>query len=254
MELKFIGTNAAFSLGPGHFHANALLESKNSQKMLIDCGSDARFSLTEMNYTYRDINALYVSHLHADHIGGIEWLVINAFFDPKCGKINLFGNIEVLNELWDNSLSGGLSRVNGDNTNLETFFNVTYIEGEGHFTWEGSDFQLVSEKHVTTDTSMMPCYGLFFNTGDKHVLFTADTQFNPAKLSGYFDKSDIIFHDCETSPNKTGVHATYEDLCTLDGNVKRKMWLYHYDSNHIPNALKDGFCGFVQKGQIFDLL
>ena len=43
--------------------------------------------------------------------------------------------------------------------------------------------------------------------------------------------ADIIFHDCETLPFKSGVHAHYEDLKTLDDKTRKKMWLYHYQDN-----------------------
>jgi len=71
-------------------------------------------------------------------------------------------------------------------------------------------------------------------------------------IGDYLDQADIIFHDCETSPFKSTVHAHYEDLTTLPTAIKNKMWLYHYQRGTLPNARKDGFCGFVKRGQIFD--
>jgi hypothetical protein len=65
--------------------------------------------------------------------------------------------------------------------------------------------------------------------------------------------ADVVFHDCETYPFKSGVHAHYDDLVTLPKEQKAKMWLYHYGPDPKQNANKDGFCGFVQKGQTFEV-
>ena len=35
-------------------------------------------------------------------------------------------------------------------------------------------------------------------------------------------------------------------------NARAKMWLYDYNDGNVPDALKDGFLGFVRCGQSFD--
>lgn len=64
--------------------------------------------------------------------------------------------------------------------------------------------------------------------------------------------ADVIYHDCETSPFKSGVHAHYNDLKTLPSATKAKMWLYHYQPGEKPDALADGFLGYATKGQSYD--
>ena len=86
----------------------------------------------------------------------------------------------------------------------------------------------------------------------KTVFITTDTQFCPNQIMDFYKMADVIFHDCEATKFKSGVHAHYDELCTLPKEVKAKMWLYHYQTNDRP-ADKDGFLGFVAKGQEFDL-
>ena len=90
--------------------------------------------------------------------------------------------------------------------------------------------------------------------GDKGptVFITMDTQFQPEFISEISKKVSIIFHDCETSPFKSIIHTHYEDLCTLNGKIKQKMWLYHYQPDPEYNPKADGFKGFIEKGQEFD--
>ncbi|MBA2728166.1 MAG: hypothetical protein H0U49_08350 [Parachlamydiaceae bacterium] len=98
----------------------------------------------------------------------------------------------------------------------------------------------------------MPSFGLFFKVDDLKIFITTDTQFTPDHLMGYYEEADIIFQDCETSSMFSNVHAHYRDLITLNPDIKHKMWLYHYNPGPLPNAKKDGFQGFVKKGQCFD--
>lgn len=103
-----------------------------------------------------------------------------------------------------------------------------------------------------SEYTINPSYGLLFKANGKKVFITTDTQFTPHQLMDFYKDSDIIFHDCETSKYTSGVHATYKEVITLDKAIKNKMWLYHYNPGKLPNAKKDGFLGFVNKGQSFD--
>lgn len=76
-------------------------------------------------------------------------------------------------------------------------------------------------------------------------------------MKAYYNESDVIIHDCETM-YKSGVHAHYDNLKTLDEDIKRKMKLVHYQDNVLDEwnmweskAKSDGFFGFVKPGLIY---
>lgn len=84
----------------------------------------------------------------------------------------------------------------------------------------------------------------------KKVFITTDCQFCPAQIHDFYNMADLIFHDCEVG-FRSGVHPNYDDLMTLPKETKKKIWLYHTDGV-LPDAKKDGFLGFVEKGQVFE--
>lgn len=249
MRLLFLGVSSAFEVGKGKFHSNMLLESETGQKMLIDCGSDARHSLHEQGYTYNDIDAVYISHLHADHAGGLEWLGFCKYFYEQ-QKPKLYVSSDQINSLWENNLSAGMSTLEHQEVNLSTFFNVQSITDLA-FDWEQYTFKLIKTHHVSNNGKLVPSYGLLITTGRQKIFITSDTRFDPDYLDSFYKEADVIFQDCETHSKPSGQHAHYDELKTLDNNIKNKMWLYHYTDKHLPNPIKDGFNGFVGFGQCF---
>jgi len=230
-----------------------LLINDKQEKLLIDCGSDARFSLFKQNMSHLDIDSVYISHLHADHAGGLEWLALTSKFDPRCTKKpNIYISESMVSDLWNKTLSGGLSTIQCEFAQLDTFFNIKTIPVNGTFTWDTTDFRLVQTVHVMNGFSLMYSFGLLFEVNDLKVFITTDTQFAPKQMFDMYERADIVFHDCETAIFPSGVHATYSELCTLPDHLKAKMWLYHYNPGQLPDAKAEGFCGFIVPGQSFD--
>ncbi len=232
---RFIGIGSASTLKD--FNSNAFF-SKNGKNMLIDCGMDIRFSLARAGLKAKDINAVYISHLHADHIGGLEWLAFNIYFIGH--RVSLYISSEMVNKLW-RSLKSGLSCLEGKQANLTTYFDVCPVKSK--FNFEGVDFSLVQCVHVLNENEIMPSYGLHWENEDKKYFLTTDTQFCP-HLKHWYNKSDVIFHDCETG-FRSGVHAHYDDLKTLPDATKKKMYLYHCGDTNLPDAFFDGFAGYA---------
>lgn len=251
VKLTFLGTGSAFTTGCNNFQSNMLLENTKGKRLLIDCGSDVRLSLFEQGFSYEDISAVFISHLHADHTGGLEWLAFNTYFH-KLPKPALYISNKLVKCLWNNVLKGGLDSLDNSKAALSTFFDVRPVADPGYFIWSRTQFTLIPTRHTKTFQKNNPSFGLMFKVKGKTLLITADTQFTPKLFEDYYDQADMIFHDCEVSDTPSGVHATYEQLKELDPVIKGKMWLYHYDSNRLPNAKKDGFLGFVKKGQTFN--
>ncbi len=253
MQLIFLGTGSSFIVDKSNFHSNMLLKADSGEMLLIDCGSDARRSLHALGLSYRDIKNVYVSHAHADHAGGLEWLAFARKFDVlQLSKPNLFLSETMVDSLWEHTLSGGLTSLSNEPATLSAYFQVHPVPINGSFVWQGITFQVIQNLHVCSPYANMPSFGLYFSVGSRTVYITTDAQFNPSHMLTYYLNSDLIFHDCETTAIPSKVHAHYEELKTLDSNIKAKMWLYHCDRT-FSFAKADGFAGFVRRGQCFNL-
>jgi ribonuclease BN (tRNA processing enzyme) len=255
MKLTFLGVGSPFS-SQQLYHSNMLLTAESGCRMLIDCGSDIRFSLGEHGMSAEKllarIDAIYVSHLHADHIGGLEWVAFNCYFGPARLRPKLFAEENLLQRLWDHGLRAGLESVQGKCMTLDDYFDCRPVPEGGSFQWEGMGFKLIKMPHIMSGCRDHSSYGLFIEQERTAIFITTDTQFQPEIVTEMAVKTEAIFHDCETSPVRTTVHAHYDELLTLPDQVKRKIWLYHYQSDSGRDAERDGFRGFVRKGQEFD--
>ncbi|CAM5198089.1 Ribonuclease BN (tRNA processing enzyme) OS=Ureibacillus acetophenoni OX=614649 GN=SAMN05877842_12234 PE=4 SV=1 [Ureibacillus acetophenoni] len=49
-------------------------------------GTTLRTSLTEAGYRYTDIDFVYISHLHFDHVGGLEEMILQHYPNLKMGS------------------------------------------------------------------------------------------------------------------------------------------------------------------------
>jgi ribonuclease BN (tRNA processing enzyme) len=258
MKLTFAGTGSAFCMAAENFQSNMVLEttpSDNEQphRLLIDCGSDARHSLRNLGYMPNDFDAVYVSHLHSDHIGGLEWMALANYFVFDGHRTKLFAAHELLDPLWEHCLRGGLETSDHGNSQLSSYFDVVPLFAENGFDWKGLHMDVVPVAHIVTDENTMFSYGLFGHGKKQSFFLTTDAIFNPDAHMPLYRKADVIFQDCELGPRHSGVHAHYNELVTLPDEIKAKMWLYHYQAYDKPDAVADGFCGFIQPGQSFDL-
>ncbi|KIM10191.1 MAG: metallo-beta-lactamase [Sulfuricurvum sp. PC08-66] len=254
MTLTFLGTGSAFTVG-GNWQSNLFIENEKGNRLLIDAGSDVRHAMYEQGLSYRDFcgpeNGIYLSHCHGDHAQGLEYFGFTSMFDPTVKKPNLFLSKSLVQQVWENGLQAAMGSIQGDIVNLQSYFEIHPVEANGAFEWSGVTFRLVQTVHIMNGFAIVPSYGLLFKLGDKKIFFTGDTQHAPNQIQDFYKMADIIFQDCETSPYKSGVHANYKDLLTLSDEIKAKMWLYHYQPGALPDAIADGFAGFVVKGQKF---
>ena len=261
ISLTFLGSGSAFyideniskGLLPENWQSNMLLEI-DGKKLLIDCGTDIRFSLKESGNNISDIDSIYLSHPHADHVGGLEYFAFSTYFNPNYKKPNLILSSQFVKELWEHTLKGGLESLQTHVATLSTYFNLIKVKANKTFKWQNIEFTLVQTVHVMNGFSIAPSFGLLFSMpSGKTIFITTDTQYCPHQIFDFYKKADLIFHDCETS-FRSGVHAHYNDLVSLPCEIKKKMWLYHYQPNYKDfSPENDGFNGFIKKGQKFDL-
>src|SRR3546814_5991198 len=81
MRLRFLGCGDAFGSG-GRFNT-CFLASGAGTSFLIDCGASSLVAMRRFGVDPNDIDAVFVSHLHGDHFGGLPFLILDAQFASR---------------------------------------------------------------------------------------------------------------------------------------------------------------------------
>jgi hydroxyacylglutathione hydrolase len=253
VKLTMVGTGSAFGK---KYHNNSCLVETDDYNLLIDCGGTVPLGLHDMGYDLANLNGVLITHIHGDHVNGLEELAWTMRY--KYGKkIDLIGDLTMLYRLWENTLRGGLEEAEEGVLTLEDLFNIVpfrkmYMKGKESFK---SDFywtpielapslklDIIKTQHIQNKDS----FSVFINND---IFYSGDVRFDP-DLFEYLTKErevGVIFHDCQLH-DLAEVHAPLSKLLTLDEDLQRSIWLMHYGDNMMDFAGETGSMRFLAQG------
>lgn len=236
---KLIIIGCGHSESEEHFNNNALVSSPHGN-LLIDCGYTIKQALKGINYSIADIDAIYISHVHGDHVFGLERFAYECRYKYK-KRIKLYFHKSIYKELWDNTLSGSLGSNSEGPSTLDDYFEVCPLESLS-FHALGVDYKLFPVEH----TPNKPSFGLLINNS---VVYTTDTLPILSTLKSL--NFHTCFHDVSLT-NSNPVHANIYDLIKLyPDELKKKIYLMSYQDNYgdFKSLINDNFLGFSYQGQ-----
>lgn len=81
MQLQFVGCGDAFGSG-GRFNTCFHVTGERAN-CLIDCGVSSLIAMKKLGIRRNDIQAIFITHFHADHFGGLPFFLLDAQFLSK---------------------------------------------------------------------------------------------------------------------------------------------------------------------------
>lgn len=203
----------------GEGATSTYLIEKDGYSILLDLGSGGL--LTYQKYkNVTDLQAVIVSHYHADHIADIgvlqHALLVQSYFQDNQPVIPIYGHAETLEAF--ESLTHDYTK------------SVPYIERE---TLKLGPFFI---RFLKTNHPV-PCYGMRITDGQQTVVYTADTAYQSSWIP-FSKDADLLIADCNFYKGQSGSkagHMTSEEAGYLarEANVKELLLshLPHY-GNH----------------------
>lgn len=76
VSIQFLGSGDAFGSG-GRFQACIHVRSQ-SNSFLLDCGASSLVAMRRFGIEPNAIDAVFISHLHGDHFGGLPFFILDA--------------------------------------------------------------------------------------------------------------------------------------------------------------------------------
>ena len=222
--LRFLGVGSSQAVELGS--ASAVIERDGQPLLMIDCGQEA---LTAYLAQYRQAPmALFITHVHMDHVAGLERLFFKVYFDPaRRGKVRLYVPATVVPHL-QSRLADYPGVVAEGNANWwDAFQLVPVSRGFWH---EGLWFDVFAVRHHLPDTA----FGLRLRGA---LVWTGDTRPIAEMLAKFADAGELIAHDCALQGNPS--HSGIDDLeREYPAGLLARCVLYHYACEADGQALR----------------
>jgi ribonuclease BN (tRNA processing enzyme) len=229
MRITPLGVGEAFA--KTLFQTNYLITPADGEPFLIDCGHTASRSLHTLGLSLASAPTVVLSHLHADHIGGLEELGFTGYFVWGVRPV-LHVPRGLLPLLWEGALQAGMGqRLRGPgriffDAGLETYFDVRPVETGAPIALGSVYVNPFPTPHVPGRSSWG--FRLEDRATGKAAMLTCDSRFHRKNLQTYGAGAEAIFHDCQLTSNGRGIHATLEELMALPPPWQEKTILVHY--------------------------
>jgi len=241
LGLRFLGTGNSNACALGS--AAAVLEDSGSPVLLIDCGPQT-LSQYAARYPQAPLPAaVFITHCHLDHIGGLEGLFFRSYFRPAgVPPVRLYVSSHLV-ELLQRRIADYPGTLAEGGANFWDAFQLVPVSGS--FWHAGRLYSVLPVRHHAPLSAFgLALPGVF--------LYTGDTRPVPDLISHHACRGEMIFHDCGAEANPA--HTGLADLAaSYRPDQLRRFVLYHYESAEAAALMRAQGHRVAEPGELFPL-
>ena len=236
--VTFAGSGDAFGSG-GRFQACIHVRPDTKQApVLLDCGATSLTALRQAGLDPGEIGAVFVSHLHGDHFGGLPFLILDGQFSRRAAPLLIAGPPGT-----QQRLTAAMECLFPGSAQVRRRFDVTITElspGETH------DIAGVTTRAwKASHPSGAPALILRLAVGGTVIAYTGDTAWTPA-IAAASDQADLLIAEAYYWDKPVPHHLRYADLTGHEQEITaRRVILTHMSADMlgrqtVHQAARDG--------------
>ena len=238
VTVTFAGSGDAFGSGGRNQACIHLRGSGQSGPVLLDCGATSLTALKQLRLDPAEISAVYNSHLHGDHFGGLPFLILDSQFSRRTAPLTVAGPPGLtrrLAEAMECMFPGSAGRARQ--------FSVETIELPPGTTATIAGVQVATwaADHPGGGTAL----ALRLSMDGKAVAYTGDTAWTDAIIELAAD-ADLLIAEAYFHAKAVPYHLSNADLAAhLDQLSCRRIVLTHMSADmldHQYQACADTAC------------
>jgi len=230
---------------------SAILVEADGEKLLFDCGRGAVIRLSQIGVPLSDVDALFLTHLHSDHIVGIPDLWLSGWFLGRDRPLRVWGppGTREMTEHLSQAYGFDVQARERAPENLPSRGAVI----DAHEVEEGSVYvhgPLRVSAFVVDHGLVKPAFGYRVDLLGHSVVISGDTKFSQ-NLIDHSKGADCLIHVAwsvdsrNPAPRALRSLASAEDAAHVFSVIRPKLAvIYHYlDPEGLTEAVREHYKG-----------
>jgi len=248
MRLQILGSGDAF--GSGGRLNTCFMVQRDAASFLIDCGASAMIAIRRFGVDPNQIGAIFLTHLHADHFGGLPFFILDAQLVSRRTRplaiVGPRGTKARLHALMEACFPGSAS--------IDRRFPVEVAEVEPDTPTIVHGVQATLTGYLVAHPSGSPSLGLRIECDGRVIAYTGDTEWVENILS-IGRGSDVLLAEAYWFDRKVQFHL---DFATLRDNLRgieaKRVILTHMSPDMLSRDHNDlAGCQPAEDGLIIDI-